>query len=344
MKFIHTADIHLDSPLIGVADGKTRRFELVKAVANLADYADNNGVEVVVVAGDLFDDKFVADQTIRSVADIISNCKARWLVLKGNHGDATPYNKLHEICNTVSFFGDNWTTYRLGNVVFCGKELDKNDNSPWTLPLADNDYNVVVLHGDVDSDEYGHIDGKALAAAPVKYVALGHRHSLQKVMFGRNTGMYSGTLEARGFDENEPTGFVVVDTDKNEVRFVPQAIRSVITKDIDLSKADSDVAVQRIVTDAVAEVAARNYLNVILRGNVAGGIRAKFVAEQYLKDKFFALRIQDDTKPVRDLAKIAEEVSLKGEFVKLAMGIADEAERNRVLDMGLAALDGEDLQ
>ena len=33
MKFIHTADIHLDSPLVGVSDGKTRRYELLKAVA-----------------------------------------------------------------------------------------------------------------------------------------------------------------------------------------------------------------------------------------------------------------------------------------------------------------------
>ena len=79
MKFIHTADIHLDSPLVGVPDGKTRRYELLKAVANMSDYADNNGISAIVVAGDLFDDKFVSPQTIRGVAEIINGSKARCL-------------------------------------------------------------------------------------------------------------------------------------------------------------------------------------------------------------------------------------------------------------------------
>lgn len=345
MKFIHTADIHLDSPLVGVSDGKTRRYELLKAVANMSDYADNNGISAIVVAGDLFDDKFVSPQTIRGVAEIINGSKARWFVLCGNHGDRTPYDKLHEICNTVAFFDDNWTTYRMGNVVFCGRELKLDDNAPWQdMPLSEDDYNVVVLHGDVDSDAYGHIDGRMLSTAPVNYVALGHRHALQTLSFGRHKGAYSGTLEARGFDETAPTGFVVVDTDKDEITFVKQALRRVVTRQIDLSKADSDIAAERTIADAVADESPRNYLNVVLVGTVNRGVRAEYVAKQYLTGKFFALRIQNDTKVQRDLAKLAEEVSLRGEFVKLALQIEDEAERNRVLDMGLAALDGEELQ
>ncbi len=35
MKIIHTADVHLDSPFIGV-DGKTRRRELISAFSSMA--------------------------------------------------------------------------------------------------------------------------------------------------------------------------------------------------------------------------------------------------------------------------------------------------------------------
>ena len=345
MKFIHTADIHLDSPLNGVSDGKTRRFELVKALAGLADYAENSGVQAVVVAGDLFDDKFASDATIRAVADIIKNSRAKWFVLRGNHGDSTPYNKLHEICPTCSFFGDNWTTFRMGKVVFCGRELSSADQTPWqSLPIDKADYNVVVLHGDVDNSVYGLIDCKALATNPVNYVAMGHRHGLQMLSFGRNKGAYCGTLEARGFDETEPTGFIVVDTDKDEVMFVKQSLRRVVTKEVDLSRADSDLAAERIVADAVADENTRNYLNLVLKGDLSEGLHAERVAQNYLNGKFFALRVKDYTRVRRDLNKLAAETSLRGEFVKLAMQIADENLRKEVLDVGLTVLSGEDLQ
>lgn len=345
MKFIHTADIHLDSPLNGVSDGKARRHELLMALARLADYADNSGIAAVVVAGDLFDDKFTSDQTIRAVAEIINRSRAKWFVLRGNHGDSTPYDKLHEICPTCAFFGDNWTAFRMGNVVFCGRELTSVNQEPWqALPIDKSDYNVIVLHGDVDNAAYGLIDCKALAANPVNYVALGHRHALQMLSFGRNKGAYCGTLEARGFDETEPTGFIVVDTDKDEVTFVKQAIRRVVTKEVNLSRADSDVAVERIVADAVTEEDYRNYLNVVLKGDLPEGLHAERVAKNYLNGKFFALRVKDCTKIRRDLDKMAAETSLRGEFVKLAMRIEDENLRKEVLDMGLTALAGEELQ
>lgn len=346
MKFIHTADIHLDSPLVGVFDGTTRRYELIKAVAQMSDYADKNGVNAIVVAGDLFDDKYVSDSTVKSIADVISRSHARWFVLRGNHGSVDPYRQLYKICNTVAFFDDDWTTYRMGNVVFCGKELDSNAVAvPWgKLPLDSSDYNVVVLHGDVDSDAYGFVDNAAIAANPINYVAFGHRHKLQKLQFGNNKGAYSGVLEARGFDETEPTGFLVVDTDADTVSFVPQAIRRVDTKIVDLSSADSDIAVEQILLGAVADVDTNNYLNVILQGRLPQGVRAEYIAHRALDGKYFALRVKNETAVLRNLAALADEVSLRGEFVKLALQIEDETERKKVLDMGLSVLAGEELQ
>ena len=37
MKIIHTADIHLDSPLSQVGDSAVRRHELLRAVADMAE-------------------------------------------------------------------------------------------------------------------------------------------------------------------------------------------------------------------------------------------------------------------------------------------------------------------
>lgn len=342
MKIIHTADIHLDSPLSGIRNSAARRHELLTALNNLAEYANNNGVAAIIVAGDLFDERFTTDQTVRSVADVVKGCKASWFVLRGNHGGSAPYEKLRRLCPEINFFDSDWTKYSQGGVTICGRELGSRDAEQWAeLSLDKSDYNVLVLHGDVDDPSYGLIDKKAIAASGANYVALGHRHAFAAHKFGSVKGCYSGVLEARGFDETAETGFVEIDTDADKIRFVTQAIRRVATVTLDVTGVTSDIALQNKIQEAVAEVAPRNYLNLILTGTASEDLHVEMVARELLDGKFFALRIQDSTTLGVDLAKISAEVSLRGEFVKLASQIEDERLREAVLKLGLNYLSGE---
>ena len=341
MKILHTADIHLDSPLVGVKDSGLRRHELLVALVNLSEYADNNGASAVIVAGDLFDDSFATLQTVQSVADIIGASKAAWFVLRGNHGNAAVYDKLRELCPEIHFFGDSWTSYNLDNVTICGRELGHNDVEQWSrLSLDPSRYNIVVLHGDIDDESYGFVDKRALANSGARYVALGHRHAFSEHKFGAVRACYSGVLETRGFDELAEAGFVEIDTDKNQLRFVKQPIRTVVSKRIDVTNITSDIALQRILSDTVSDVSPRNYLNVVFCGANAGNLRIETVAKELLTDRFFAIRIKDETVPSVDLPSLMNEVSLRGEFVKLAMSVKDEKLRDEIVKLGLSALNG----
>lgn len=345
MKIIHTADIHLGSPLVGVADPSMRRMELVSALQRLSDYADRGGVAAVIVAGDLFDDKFASAHTVASVADIIQHSRASWFVLRGNHGGAEPYALLHKLCPQVCFFGDDWTCYSLQNVTLCGRELGNDDREHWqTLQLDPRRYNIVVLHGDVDDPTYGFVDKNALASSNAAYVALGHRHAFAEMKFGNVRACYSGVPEPRGFDERAPTGFVEIDTDSDKIRFVKQSLRTVEAKRLDVSNITSDVALERALTEAVRGVNPGSYLDFVFCG-VCGDLHPMLVAKRTLSGQFFALRVRDETRPAVDIAALNGEVSLKSEFVKLAMStISDEQMLNDVLKLGLAALNGEELQ
>lgn len=344
MKIIHTADIHLDSPLVGVKDSGLRRHELLVALVNLSEYANNNGVSAVIVAGDLFDDNFTTPSTIESVAEIVKTSQATWFVLRGNHGGSVPYDKLAELCPQIHFFSDNWTAYNLENVTICGRELGHNDAEQWgKLSLDKSRYNIVVLHGDIDDAHYGLIDKSALANSGARYVALGHRHAFCEHKFGVVRACYSGVLESRGFDEPAETGFIEIDTDTDKLRFVKQPIRAVVTKRVDVTDVYSDVALQRLVSDTVADVSNRNYLNIVFSGGVVADLHVETVARQLLTDRFFALRIKDETTTKVDLLSIINEVSLRGEFVKLAMNEKDEKLRDEIVKLGLAALSGGNL-
>ena len=343
MKIIHCADIHLDSPLVGVRDAAVRRHELLVALMKLSRYADSIGA-AVIVAGDLFDDSFTAPATVQSVAEIIGTSRVDWFVLRGNHGGSAPYDRLKELCPKVHFFSDGWTGYTLGNVTITGRELGANDAEQWRrLCLDGNQYNIVVLHGDIDDPSYGLIDRRALASSGARYVALGHRHAFAEHRLGTVRACYSGVLEARGFDEDAETGFVEIDTDRDEIRFVRQAIRRVVTKRVNVTGITSDIALQRAITDSAADVSDKDYLNIILCGETHGDLHPAMVAKQALADRFFALRVKDETAVALNLQAIANEVSLRGEFVKLAMDIDDEKLRDEVIKLGLAALSGGDL-
>lgn len=343
MKIIHTADIHLDSPLIGVKDPVLRRMELLRALKRLDDYAKNIKAEAVIVAGDLFDDKFTKEQTVLSVAAVINESASKWFVLRGNHGSSAPYSQLQTLCG-VSLFGSDWTQYRCGNVAIVGRELGTDDEINWrNLKLDSSLFNVVVLHGDVDSGDYGFIDKKTLAGSGANYIALGHRHSFAEFKFGSVKACYSGALEARGFDETAQSGFVVIDTDSGRTEFVQQFIRRVETVNFDVTGICSEIDLETKLLEKTSKLDTDNYLNLILSGAAAKGVRCEYVAANVLGNRFFALRVKDETKTEYDLSALKEEISLRGEFVKLASDIQDEQLRRDVIKMGLAALNGEEL-
>ena len=62
-RFIHAADIHLDSPMLSLEEYTGAPLEEIrlatrKALARLVDLAIEAGAAFVVIAGDLFDDRW----------------------------------------------------------------------------------------------------------------------------------------------------------------------------------------------------------------------------------------------------------------------------------------------
>lgn len=335
----------MDSPLSQVKDSATRRYELLTALSNMSEYANNNGVSAIIVAGDLFDSQFATDSTVSSVAEIINRSKASWFVLQGNHGSSVPYVKLKNLVPKLNLFGNDWSYFNLGNVTICGRELGRDDAEFYAkLSLDPNRYNIMVLHGDVDDDSYGLIDRKFLAKCPLKYIALGHRHAFAQYSFGAVKACYCGVLEPRGFDEPERAGFVLADTDTNQITFVEQHIRRIQTVNVDVTGVSNDVALHAKIVDALSVADNRNYVNVVFTGILQKGAHLMLVAESALEGRFFALRLEDKTTVDYDLKAIRNEVSLRGEFVKLAEQIEDEGLRLDVIKIGLQALSGEDIK
>ena len=61
IKILHTGDIHLDSPFSGLdpRSAEIRKNELRAAFTSMMTYAKMNNVDMLLMAGDIFDSEYV---------------------------------------------------------------------------------------------------------------------------------------------------------------------------------------------------------------------------------------------------------------------------------------------
>ena len=220
MKFIHTADLHLDSKMesnLNTEKAMLRRTELLDTFERMVSYAAENNVRAILIAGDLFDKLHIRKTAKKRVLEqIASNPEIDFLYLQGNH-DKTDFLAELEILpeNLKTFSEDEWVSYEYGDVVISGRELTK-DNSKTiatNLILDQARTNIVMLHGQESNyegpDHTEIINLSEFKNKNIDYMALGHIHSYKKERLDdRGEYCYSGCLEGRGFDECGDKGFV----------------------------------------------------------------------------------------------------------------------------------------
>jgi len=75
MKIIHTSDLHLNS----------KNPERVKALEAIISLGKSEDVDLVLVAGDLFDSNQEADRSRPALRDLLSSLPFKVLAIPGNH-------------------------------------------------------------------------------------------------------------------------------------------------------------------------------------------------------------------------------------------------------------------
>ena len=348
MKIIHTADLHLGSPLGGAIPAEKipeRRNELLGTFIRLCDYADANGYELVLLAGDVFDgDLPPRDDKEFFYSAIKKHPNVKFLYLKGNHDSMTSYTE--SIPNLLTF-GSEWSCYRVGDVCVYGIELPESNKraAAETLVCNPDDINIVMLHGQIggSSDD---IVVKDYAGKGIDYMALGHVHGYTYGdIDARGKYVYSGCLEGRGFDEAGQKGFVEIDTDLGVGhRFRPFASRNIHICEVDVSDvSDKPDALAKGIA-ATASFPKDDIVRIVFKGEVSFDTAGLALSAQtYLKNSFYHVTVKDLTKTKPDIESIAKEESLAGEFVRLAAeaDFPEGCDRGRVLTIGLKALYGE---
>lgn len=253
IKIIHCADLHLDSPMethMTEEQASTRNTEIIRSFLRLTEYAEQNDVRAVIIAGDMFDGERVKVRTVDEILDAIRRTsKVDYLYLAGNHDGATYAFADHDMPDNLKIFGKEWTTYEYGNVLISGVEIcETNAHSLYSqIPHKDGMVNIVTLHGQTGSvSGVDQVNIPQLKNKGIDYLALGHIHAFtEQPLDDKGIYCYAGCLEGRGFDECGPKGFVLLSIDSGRIQheFVPFSCRQLHRISVDITGLSKNSAI-----------------------------------------------------------------------------------------------------
>lgn len=360
MKIIHCSDLHLDSKMetnLNKEKARERKNEILITFEKMVNYAKDNDVKIIIIAGDLFDKKNItvkAKKTVRN--SIISNPEIDFIYLKGNHDEAGFIDEDEELPQNLKTFNSyNWTTYNYENLTISGIEFGNLENYEIynSLILEKNKTNIVVMHGQESEtdvkDKTEIINIKSLKNKNIDYLALGHIHTYkQEKLDNRGIYCYSGCLEGRGFDECGEKGFVLLELDNNKIKtkFVPFASRTLYEVNVDLTGITESSEIEKKITEQIINIPQTSLVKLVLGGEVEIGEQRDI---EYLTKKFesnfYYLKIIDKPHIKIDYMKYQNDISLKGEFIRTVIEQKDltEEEKSKIISTGIKALSGEDI-
>lgn len=356
MKFIHCADLHLDSKLesnIGKEKARERRNEILLAFERIVDLAVRESVTAILISGDLFDTRNIAAKAKNLVWDSITNHpEIDFLYLRGNHDWNTNFLQGRTIPANLKLFGMEWNEYQYGEVSVLGRETMEEDVNYASLITDPSRVNIVMLHGQETKskakDDASLIALQALKNRNIDYLALGHIHSYkQQKLDERGVYCYSGCPEGRGFDECGEKGVVLLEVKDGRIesRFVPMAARILHEVEVDITGQETATDILRVVDEAVCDIPKKDMVKVVLTGQYTVDTEKDFTYfNQAMEGRFYFLKWKDCSRLFIHYRDYENMISLKGEFVRTVLNSKEnEEEKEQMILLGIRALTGEDL-
>jgi DNA repair exonuclease SbcCD nuclease subunit len=220
-RFVHAADIHLDSPLRSLALRNAELAELIgnatrQAFTNLVELCLNEQVDALLLAGDLYDGEQTSMKTARFLAGQIKRLDEAGIqvfIIRGNHDALSRITKELTFPASVKVFGgraDFVAVERPGLAVavhglsFAQPKALDSLLQRYRTPLPGM-VNIALMHTSLDGapghDVYAPCKAAELDDAGFDYWALGHIHK-RSVLKGRCCVVMPGMPQGRDSGEN----------------------------------------------------------------------------------------------------------------------------------------------
>jgi DNA repair protein SbcD/Mre11 len=233
LTFIHTADLHLDTPFKGLTSYNpelaTRLNEATfRAFERIIDACIREKVDFLVISGDTFDrenQSLGAQLMFLKQVNRLANNEIPVYMICGNHDPLSSWLKqlvlptnVYRFSSdqplSVRFFRDKEPIADILGISYHDKALTENIAVRYHRPIDPAPFSIALLHGNLSGstqhDNYAPFSLVDLLAKNIDYWALGHIHQQQILHPGNPVIAYSGNPQGRDFGEKGPKGCLLV--------------------------------------------------------------------------------------------------------------------------------------
>ena len=252
LRFIHTADLHLDTPFKGLTSwnrdlaGRLKDATF-KSFGKIIDLCLQEKVDFLIISGDIFEsgnNPLAAQLKFKGELDRLSANKIPVYFVCGNHDPLNSWPDTIQLPENVFRFGsdkvENFTYSKGGKpladifgISFQDKAVKENLARKYKLINNPSPFSVAVLHGTVGAagphENYAPFKTIDVINLGFDYWALGHIHNRQIIHESNPAIVYPGNPQGRDFGETGAKGCYLVEiSEGNKVcmTFIPiQLIR-----------------------------------------------------------------------------------------------------------------------
>ena len=328
MKFVHIADLHLDRPFVSLKSNKDlakkRRLEQKFAFKKVIDYIKQNKIDILFASGDLFEQKYVTEDTILYLISSFKEIKdTKVYITPGNHDPlvkTSPYN-IYEWPKNVFIFGGEVGKDTINNIDIYGLGFDDfifESKAIKDIVLDENKTNILITHGTLNGASKTYHDIKEEWLKKFNYVALGHIH-MPKV--DNSKIIYPGSLTSCGFDEPGDHGMVVGEILPNgevDYEFIKVDDTKFEKKTVDISKLTSS-------QEVIDKLDLQNDTIYKIELNGTKSFDTKDIEEQLKIINKNVCEVEDNSNFDYNLEEISKEESLRGIFTR---NVLEEINKN----------------
>jgi DNA repair exonuclease SbcCD nuclease subunit len=234
LRFVHAADLHLDSPFRGLGHASPSLRDQLQAatlgaLTRIVDYTISSGADFLLLAGDLYDSRdrsLRALLTFRKQMERLAERSIPAFIVHGNHDPLNSWGSEFQLPPNVTTFGGKADSEpflrrgrevaRITGVSYTRERVTDNLASLFR-PGEGAPYSIALLHANV-GHQAGHADYAPatladLAGSGFDYWALGNVHTRNVVATEPSMVVYPGNPQGRNARESGPRGCYQVDVD-----------------------------------------------------------------------------------------------------------------------------------
>lgn len=348
LRLLHTADVHLGARHADLGDqAAAQRERQFAAFTAIVDLALAEKVDIVLVAGDLFDSNTQPRRSVERVAAELARlaaAKIRTVIIPGTHDvyDRASIYRAHDLAALAGQAGDDdfvtvLTPDRPDVVlgacdavvfgpVFAQKRAPHSPlrdvraaddaRATWRIGLV---HGAIAIPGKTDGDDVV-ITSDEIVATGLDYLALGHWHSTQQGRAGGVTWAYAGAPEPMALDQDGAGKALLVTLDeaagKRSVTLTEHQVGRTRFEKLELDAAS--VASQPALVD---QLTARADPDLVLDVRIVG-VRPDELdldtgeVEQRLKGSFLRVRVRDQSVPALTEGVLPSPDTVAGSFIR----------------------------